>query len=64
MKINKPRNYDIQSHPMGLGYVAVEYTNGKRTWTSQNHCDMSLCKTEIVARKQRLVALAGGKLNK
>ncbi|OOF81821.1 hypothetical protein [Rodentibacter caecimuris] len=57
MKINKTRNYDIQSHPQGLGYVAVEYINGKKVWISQNHCDKSLCETEIAKRKQRLAEL-------
>ena len=58
MAIDKKRDYDIQSHPKGLGYIAVEYTNGKKTWISNNHCDKSLCETEIAGRKQRLQDLS------
>lgn len=49
------RYYDIQSHPQGLGYIAIEYRNPARTkktgWQSQNHCRQELCETEINLRK-------------
>ena len=52
------RYYKIQPHERGLGFVAIEYIYDrgkvKRLWTSNNHCDESLCEVEIKSRKARV----------
>lgn len=49
------RYYKIQPHERGLGFVAIEYIYDrgkiKRLWTSNNHCDESLCEVEVIRRK-------------
>lgn len=53
--IKERRYYSVIPHENGLGFVAVEhiYKGGKkkRLWTSNNHCDESLCELEIKRRK-------------
>ena len=50
------RYYRIQPHESGLGFIAIEYIYDKgkikRLWTSNNHCDESLCEVEIKRRKE------------
>lgn len=55
MAINRTRKYNVEPHENPeLGFVGIERVNGKVTWRSCNHCDESLCHTEISQRKQRL----------
>ena len=55
--------YKIQPHERGLGFVAIEYIYDrgkiKRLWTSNNHCDESLCEVEIMCRKETVKTLQG-----
>lgn len=50
------RYYKIQPHERGLGFIAIEYIYDrgkiKQLWTSNNHCDESLCEVEIKRRKE------------
>ncbi|VEH67316.1 Uncharacterised protein [Rodentibacter pneumotropicus] len=57
MASNKRRDYRVEPHPKGLGFVAIEIMNGKATWRSQDHCDEEFCRLEIDKRKKRLEVL-------
>lgn len=52
------RYYKIQPHELGLGFIAIEYIydkgNIKLLWTSNNHCDESLCEVEIKTERREL----------
>lgn len=62
------RYYKIQPHERGLGFVAIEYIYDrgeiKRLWTSNNHCDESLCEVEINRRKETVKTVQGLDLSK
>ncbi len=62
------RYYKIQPHERGLGFVAIEYIYDrgkiKRLWTSNNHCDESLCEVEIKRRKETVKLVQGLDLSK
>ena len=62
------RYYKIQPHECGLGFIAIEYIYDrgkiKRLWTSNNHCDESLCEVEVIRRKETVKTVQGLDLSK
>lgn len=50
-------------HPKGLGWYAVEITNGLETWRSSNFATVDLCE-ERIKQRQNLKALTQAQLNK
>lgn len=52
------KEYLVEPHPKGLGFIGIETRNGRVTWRSQNHCDEEFCWLEIEGRKKRLEALS------
>ena len=62
------RYYEIQPHERGLGFIAIEYIYDrgkiKRLWTSNNHCDESLCEVEVARRKETVKTVQGLDLSK
>lgn len=62
------RYYKIQPHERGLGFIAIEYIYErgkiKRLWTSNNHCDESLCEVEVKLRKETVKTVQGLDLSK
>lgn len=60
---DKNRHYKIIPNERGLGFVAIEYIYDrgkiKRLWTSNNHCDESLCEVEIKRRKETVKTVQG-----
>ena len=65
---NINRHYKIQPHERGLGFIAIEYIYDcgkiKRLWTSNNHCDESLCEVEVIRRKETVKTVQGLDLSK